>query len=188
MLTESQSWFAIHIRMHDHNTVDTVLRHKGYEVFDPSYNDTRLIGGREKSVRKPLFPGYLFCSLDPHYRLPVLTVPGVISILGVGNMLTPVAPEEIDAIRRTVASGLPVEPYRLLQPGEPVRVKKGPLAGIVGVVVNYKGKCRLVITVKALNDRSVSVELDRSAITPLQSPLVMADPRAPARAAGYWTA
>jgi transcription termination/antitermination protein NusG len=150
-------------------------------VFGPSYTDTRLVGGREKSFRKPLFPGYLFCSFDPYCRLPVLTVPGVISILGVGNSPTPVEPHEIDAIRRTVASGLPVEPFRLVQPGEPVRVKHGPLSGIEGVVVNYKGKCRLVITVKPLNDRSISVELDRSAIVPLERSPIVACPQATGR-------
>jgi transcription antitermination factor NusG len=91
----------------------------------------------------------------------------VIRILGNGNALTPVPTEEIEAIRRAVASGLPVEPFDLLQPGEPVQVQTGPLAGIKGEVVYHKGKHRLVIRVTALNDRAVSVEVDHTNVARL---------------------
>ena len=180
-------WFAVHTRMHNQGQVETTLRYKGYDVFGPTHAVTRRIGGREKIVQKPLFPAYLFCSLDPQHRLPVLTVPGVISILGVGNVPTPVDTEVIEAIRRAVASGLPLEPFRLMQPGEPVRVKHGPLEGIEGTFVNYRGRSRLVIVVKALNDRSVSVEMDRSAVTPLPPPVTANRPRVPVSEVGYWS-
>jgi transcriptional antiterminator RfaH len=160
----SPPWFALHVRMHDHGRVETALHHKGYDVFAPTYLTTRVAAGRERPVQKPLFPGYLFCSLDPQYRLPVLTVPGVIRILGLGTSVTPVPTDEIESIRRTVNSGLPFEPFRLLEPGELVEVQSGPLAGIKGVVVYHKGKYRVVVTVTALNDRAVSVEVDRAAI------------------------
>lgn len=157
-------WFALHIRMYDHENVEAALQHKGFEVFAPSYAAKRTVSGRERNVRAPLFPGYLFCSLDPYNRLPVLTVPGVIGILGTGNSLTPVSADEIEAVRRLVTSGLPCEPFRLVQPGEFVEVRGGALAGLKGVVVHHKGKYRLVIRVTALNDRAVSVEVDRDQV------------------------
>lgn len=157
-------WFAVHIRIYKHENVETSLRNKGFEVFAPSYMARRVVAGRERQIPAPLFPGYLFCSLDASERLPVLTIPGVIRILGTGNALTVVPADEIEAIRRTVASGLPVEPFDLLQPGEPVQVQSGPLAGIKGEVVYHKGKHRLVIRVTALNDRAVSVEVDQSIV------------------------
>jgi transcription antitermination factor NusG len=167
-------WFAVHIRIYKKEIVQQSLRHKGFEVFAPSYTARRVVAGRERKFAAPLFPGYLFCALDPRYRLPVLTVPGVIGILGNTFTPTPIPAEEIEAIRRTVVSGLPFEPFHLLQPGEPVQVQTGPLAGVKGVVVHYKGKCRLVIRVTALNDRAVSVEVDQSMVarlahSPIQS-------------------
>jgi transcription termination/antitermination protein NusG len=166
----SNPWFAVHIRIYKHENVETSLRHKGYEVFAPSYTAKRVVSGRERQFPAPLFPGYLFCALDPHDRLPVLTVPGVIGILGTTYTPTAIPAEEIEAIRRTVASGLPFEPFDLLQPGDPVQVQRGPLAGIKGVVVHHKGRCRLVIQVTALNDRAVSVEVDQSSVAPLILP------------------
>jgi transcription antitermination factor NusG len=102
-------------------------------------------------------------------RMPVLTVPGVIGILGTGSNVTPVPTHEIEAVRRTIESGLPYEPFWLLEPGELVEVQTGPLTGLKGVVVHSKGKYRLVITVTALNDRAVSVEVDRAAVTPIRT-------------------
>jgi transcriptional antiterminator NusG len=160
----SLSWFALHIRIYKHETVETSLRHKGFEVFAPTYIARRSVAGSERQTRVPLFPGYLFCAFDARERLPVLTVPGVIRILGTGNALTTVPEAEIDAVRRTVASGLPLEPLDSLQPGEPVIVKHGPLAGIRGEVIYHKGKHRLVIRVKALNDRAVAIEVDEAIV------------------------
>ena len=165
----SLSWFAIHIRTYYRESVHVSLRHKGFEVFAPSYIARRRVAGREKRIPAALFPGYLFCSPDPDHCLPVLTVPGVIRIPGNGIALTPVPADEIDAIRRAVASGLPVEPFDLLQPGEPVQVQTGPLAGIKGEVVYHKGRHRLPIRVMALNQRAVSVEADHTNVARLAS-------------------
>jgi transcription antitermination factor NusG len=82
--------------------------------------------------------------------------------------LTPVSAGEIDAIRRTMTSGLPFEPFNLLQPGEPVEVITGPLAGITGFVLKRKDKNCLVITVSVLNHRAVSVQLNRDAVIQLK--------------------
>jgi hypothetical protein len=111
----------------------------------------------------------------------------VIRILATGNALTEVPAEEVEAIRRTVSSGLQVEPLDWLQPGEPVLVQKGPLAGIRGEVVYHKGKHRLVIRVTALNDRAVSVELDEASVTRL-SPSAVPAGRVNTSAAWYYQA
>jgi transcription antitermination factor NusG len=116
-------------------------------------------------------------AFDPGYRLPVLTIPGVIRILGTSTALTPIPEAEIEAIRRTITSGLNYEPIESFQPGEPVQVQKGPLAGIRGEVVYHKGKQRLVIKISALNDRAVSVEVDQTIVARLASPMSFAPGR-----------
>jgi transcription antitermination factor NusG len=160
----SLPWFALHIRIYQNDSVKASLHNKGFEVFAPSYTARRVVAGHERQIPAPLFPGYMFCTLDAAEPLPVLKIPGVIRILGTGSALTVIPAEEIEAIRRTVASGLPLEPLTLLQPGEPVQVRRGPLAGIRGEVVYHKGKRRLVIRVSALNDRAVSIEVDQTSV------------------------
>jgi transcriptional antiterminator NusG len=171
--TKSIQWFAVHIRTYHRANVETSLRHKGYEVFAPSYVAARIVAGRERKISAPLFPGYVMCAFDAADRMPILTVPGVIRILGTSTALTPIPESDIEAIRRTMSSGLNYEPIGLFQTGAPVQVQRGPLAGIRGEVVYHKGKQRLVIRVAALNDRAVCVEVDQTTITRLDSPLYM---------------
>ena len=178
MRPEALSWFALHVRMHEYYNVEKALHSKGYEVFAPTHDPARTKARRARA-RVALFPGYLFCSLDPYQRTPVLTVPGVIRILGVGGGagVIPVPASEIESLRRTVNSGLPLEAVRLLEPGEPVEVQTGPLSGVRGVVVYHKGKYRVVITVSALNNRAVAVEVDRSALVTVTSEPAAPEPQ-----------
>jgi transcriptional antiterminator NusG len=165
----NHSWYALHIRSRHQQYVAEALNLKGYEIFAPSYRVVHQSGDRKKIVEKPLFPGYMFCALDPNERLPVLTVHGVISILGTGSRLTPVEPEEVESVRRMVQAGVPTEPYQLLEPGVALRIEHGPLRGVRGVLVTHRGSRRLVITVGLLN-RSIAAEIDSHSVTTVSFP------------------
>ena len=47
--------------------------------FSRCTNVRRRWSDRFKSVELPLFPGYVFCRLNPRFRLPLMTIPGVMS-------------------------------------------------------------------------------------------------------------
>jgi transcriptional antiterminator NusG len=113
-----------------------------------------------------LFPGYVFCRLNPLDRLPVLTAPGVVDLVGFGKIPAPVPDQEIETVRRMVQSGLFVMPWPFLELGHRVLIERGPLAGVEGNLEEVKGKCRLVVSVQLLQ-RSVSAEVDRDWIRPL---------------------
>ena len=44
---------------------------------------------RIEELEEPYFPGYIFCRFDPRNRLPILTTPGVQSVLGIGKSERP---------------------------------------------------------------------------------------------------
>jgi hypothetical protein len=56
-------------------------------------------------------------------------------------------------------SGLRLEPHPLLKIGERVRIKRGPLAALQGLLVRQKNVYRLVISVEMLG-RAAAVEVD----------------------------
>jgi transcription antitermination factor NusG len=132
---------------------------KEYEVFMPSYQSKRAWSDRTKVVECALFPGYLFCRMDLRRRVPLLDTPGVTSIVGVGKYAMPVPEDEIAAIRKVVASGLPVSPSQFLKVGQFVYINQGPLAGVEGIVIASKNRSRLVVSVEMLQ-RSVTVEIE----------------------------
>jgi transcription antitermination factor NusG len=116
-----------------------------------------------KLVEWPLFPGYLFCQFDLKSRLPILSVPGVNYIVGIGKAAEPIAEPEIEV----VGSGLYYERHPYLATGQLVRVEQGSLAGAVGRVILQKNAARLIVSIDILM-RSVSTEIDRSWVKPIE--------------------
>jgi transcription antitermination factor NusG len=159
-------WFALHVRSRSEKMVSASLRSKGYEEFLPLYRSRNHWSDRVKDVDLPLFPGYVFCRLDPSRRLPVLTTPGVVAIIGSGKIAQPVEPEELAAIQSLVKSGLPAVPWPFLKAGEHVRIEHGALEGFEGILTAVKKEFRVVLSVTLLQ-RSVAVEIDRSFIRPI---------------------
>jgi transcription antitermination factor NusG len=161
-------WFAVRVRSNHERIVELHLRERGYEQFAPSYKLERQWTDRKKEVDQFLFPGYVFCRFDPHDRLPVLTVPGVVGLVGFGKVPAPIPEQEMERVRRLVQSGLLVTPFPFLELGQTVLIERGPLAGMEGILTETKGKYRLVVSIQLLR-RSVSAEVDRNCVRPIRS-------------------
>ena len=157
----SRPWFALNTRFRYEDFAANHLRGKGYEVFLPVYKCRRRWSDRVKQLELPLFPGYLFCRFDVMNRLPILTTPGMIQIVGFGKTPVPVDEAEILALQTAIGSGLDREPWPFLQVGQKVKIECGALRGVEGILLNIKGGHRLVLSVSLLQ-RSVAVEVDSS--------------------------
>lgn len=160
------NWYALGVEPRHEKVVGAHLNDFGYESFVPLYRTRRRWSDRVKELELPLFSCYVFSKFPFHNRVPILRVPGVRNVLSARNAPAPVLEEEIAAIRRIIASGLPVQPWPSLKAGQRVRVKSGPLRDIEGVLVRFKRTWQVVVTVQLLN-RAVAVELDRDLVTPL---------------------
>ncbi len=157
-------WYAIRTRARMEPVTLTALTGKGYDAYLPVYKSRRKWSDRVVELNVPLFPGYLFCRFDVIRRLPVLTTPGVISIVSFGREPQPISEPEIEAVRTVLLSGALAEPCPFLHEGQKVRVVRGALEGLEGILVKKKTQFRMVISVTMLQ-RSVSVEIDSDWIT-----------------------
>jgi transcription antitermination factor NusG len=162
-------WYAIRVRSKFEKIVSTALSGKGYQEFVPLYRSRRKWSDRSMDLDLPLFPGYLFCRLDVQKRLPILTTPGVISIVGTGKVPVSIPEQEIEAIQTVINSGLNVVPWPRLAVGTKVVIEEGPLQGLEGVTLAVDKKYRLLVSVPLLQ-RSVSVEIDREWVRPVPEP------------------
>jgi transcription antitermination factor NusG len=158
-------WFALQTRFRYEGFVARHLRGRGFAPFLPVYKCRRRWSDRAKEIELPLFPGYLFCRFDPHQRLPILSTPGLLQVVGTGKTPTPVEESQIAAVEQIVKSGLPRQPWPFLKAGQSVRINNGPLSGLEGVLLSFKGSERLVVSVNLLQ-RSVAVDLDRAWVVP----------------------
>jgi transcription antitermination factor NusG len=159
------SWWAIYTRHQHEKAVAQVLTTKGFEVFLPLYDSVRRWKDRSKILSLPLFPGYVFLRGGLNRRLQVITTPGIHTILYHGERPAVIPDEQMDAIRSALNGPARVEPHPYLRRGERVRVTRGSLEGVVGILVRKKSLYRLILSVEMLA-QSVSVEIDAADVEP----------------------
>ncbi len=167
MEVEPYPWFALRVRSKHERVTSLHLQRRGFEEFSPSYRAESQWSDRKKTTDRFLFPGYVFCRFNPRDRLPILTAPGVVGLVGFGDGPTPIPDIEIEQVRTMVQSGLLVTPWPFLELGQTVRLESGPLRGLEGIVEEVKGQLRLVVSIRLLQ-RSVSTEIDRIWVRPVQ--------------------
>ncbi|HVW87652.1 MAG TPA: UpxY family transcription antiterminator [Bryobacteraceae bacterium] len=165
MESEAQ-WFALAVVPRKEKITAQTLRAKGYEDFLPSYTVRRRWSDRMKNVEFPLFPGYVFCRFDAKVRLPILKIPTVMSVVGLGKTPEPIPDHEIGALQAVCKAGVHAIPCPFLTAGAKVRINEGPLAGVEGILIEANDT-RLVLSITLLQ-RSVSVEVDRDWIAPVR--------------------
>jgi transcription antitermination factor NusG len=159
-------WWALYTRHQHEKTVADVLMSKGFDVFLPVYESVRRWKDRRKVLSLPLFPGYVFVRGRPTRRLHVLSTPGVHMILCRGEETATIPEEEIESIRRTISGNFVVEPHPFLKCGDRVRVTRGSLSGVEGILIRKKNVFRLVLSVEMLA-QSVAVEIDAADVEPV---------------------
>jgi hypothetical protein len=105
----------------------------------------RSYGARRRESLNPLFPGYVFFDCGAVERQQVLATNKVARILPSAD------PEklyrELLSIQIALAADATLSEFRFGAPGSPVAIKRGPLAGLEGILVQHKGRARLVLEV-----------------------------------------
>lgn len=91
---------------------------------------------------------------------------GVTQIVGNGKTAIAIADAEIEALQLAVRSGIPAQPWPYLRTGEYVQINYGHLAGLQGILVNFKGNHRVVLSVTLLQ-RSLALEVELDWLSPV---------------------
>src|SRR5262245_33035789 len=157
-------WFAIWTRSRPEQVVREQLEQKHVEAFLPTLPRWSRWKDRKKKIDWPLFPGYCFARFDPDDALPVLKVPGVVSIVSFEGRPAPIPDYELESIRLLVGSELQFDPCPLIHEGMMVEVVQGPLKGVVGRLLRKDARhARLVLSVDLIG-QAVSVEVDAASV------------------------
>ena len=166
---EGLKWYALHVHARKEQLVASQLQTRNLECFLPTYKSLRKWSDRTKEIQQALFPGYVFCRFDFENRQPVVMTTGVTQVVGTGKTAIPIADSEIEALQFAVSSGIPAQPWPYLRTGEYVQVNYGQLAGLQGILVNFKGNHRVVLSVTLLQ-RSLALEVELDWLSPVAEP------------------
>jgi transcription antitermination factor NusG len=156
-------WRVLWTRSNCEQLVHDQLTAKGLELFLPTVEAWSRRGGVRARGLVPLFRSYLFLrhAVDKPTYLEVCKTRGLVRMLGERwDQLEAVADPEIDAIKKLLRSDLPIFPHPYLREGQRVRITRGPLADVEGVLVRGNPKKGLFVVSVELLRRSVAVQLD----------------------------
>ena len=159
-------WFALRVKSRHEKAVALAARGKGFEEFLPLYRWRQTWSDRSKWVEMPLFPGYVFCRLDPARRLPLLTIPGVLNFVSLGKTPIPIDDAEIASVQTAVQSDVVTEPCSFVDKGQRVRLERGPLAGTEGILIEAAERQQVVVNITILR-RSIAVKVESHWVEPL---------------------
>ena len=167
-------WHVLWTRSHCEQLVHDQLAGKQFELFLPKFEAWTRRAGTRCLSGTPLFPGYLFLRhvLDKASYIEVRTARGLVTILGERWDRPAVLPDsEIEAIRLMVGAKVPARAHPYLREGRRVRITRGSLAGLEGILVRRMMNQGLLVLSMNLLQRSVAVEVDCTAVEPVSTSL-----------------
>jgi len=162
----SLAWHALSVKHQHERAIEAALIQKGFEAYSPVVRSRRQWSDRTKEIELPLFAGYVFCRFEYEAKARVIATPAVSRAVEFGGMPAVVPDSEIAAVRAVVDSKQLMRPWPHLKPGDRVRVEKGPLRGVEGVLLREKDAVELIVSVELLQ-RSVAVQVDALSVVPL---------------------
>ncbi len=159
-------WYTLYTRAQHEKCVFEELKRRTMESFLPLYESVRRWKDRQVTLELPLFQGYVFVQMALRDKLRALAVPGVVRLVGFGGVPASLPDEQVDALRANTPSLVRARPHAYLTTGRRVRVIRGPLRGLEGILLRRKSAFRLVVSVNLIM-RSVSLEVDAGDVEPL---------------------
>jgi len=171
--TQVSQWYAAYTKHNHERKVAAFLSQKEVEVFLPLYLSVRQWKDRKKRLSLPIFPGYVFFRLPLDKRATVLGTPGVFFIVESGGKASPIPVQDIQSMQIMMNSQAAIAPHPFLHTGDRVRITRGPLEGVVGILQRMKSQYRLVLCVEALR-QAIAVEIDSADVEKSSDPLAKA--------------
>ncbi|MCX6034433.1 MAG: transcription termination/antitermination protein NusG [Chloroflexi bacterium] len=169
-IPEGPAWYVIHcysgyenkVRHNLEQRIETMgMKDKVFDVVVPTQEEIEVRDGKRRTVERHIFPGYVLVNmaLSEESWFVVRNTPGVTGFVGMGNLPTPLRPEEVAQILKRMEAEAPTIKVTF-KVGERVRIVDGPFndfRGVVAVIDMERTKVRVLVS---FFGRETPVELD----------------------------
>ena len=167
---DPSDWFVVHcysgyekkVRHNLEQRIETMgMRDMIFDVIIPTQEEVEVKDGKRRTVERHIFPGYVLVNLilTEDSWFVVRNTPGVTGFVGMGNLPTPLRPEEVAQIIKRMESDSPMVNVTF-KVGERVRIVDGPFNDFRGVVKDIDMERTKVRVMVSFFGRETPVELD----------------------------
>jgi transcriptional antiterminator NusG len=169
-IPEGPAWYVIHcysgyenkVRHNLEQRIETMgMKDKVFDVVVPTQEEIEVRDGKRRTVERHIFPGYVLVNmlLSEESWFVVRNTPGVTGFVGMGNLPTPLRPEEVSQILKRMEAEAPMVKVTF-KVGERVRIVDGPFNDFRGVVSEIDMERTKVRVLVSFFGRETPVELD----------------------------
>jgi len=169
-IPDGPAWYVIHcysgyenkVRHNLEQRIETMgMKDKVFDVVVPTQEEIEVRDGKRRTVERHIFPGYVLVNmlLSEESWFVVRNTPGVTGFVGMGNLPTPLRPEEVAQILKRMEADAPTVKVTF-KVGERVRIVDGPFNDFRGVVSEIDMERTKVRVMVSFFGRETPVELD----------------------------
>lgn len=162
MLSQAhKKWYAIRVRPRQEKKVKKLLDLKSIENYLPLKEEMRQWSDRKRKIETPVVSGYLFVKIDINERENVYLTDGFSSFINEKGSAVVIPDDQIERLRFMVKkSNGEVEFSEMkITTGDKIRIVKGELEGLIGILRESQGKYKVVIQIDGLGCAKASVPL-----------------------------
>jgi len=144
-------WFALYTTPRAEKKVFQRLGEEGYVAYLPLLATIKQWSDRKKKVEVPLISSYVFIQTDILSLQKVREVFGVVGVLNHLSKPAVVKDVEIENLKILLreSNAVKVLAETRIPKGTPMQVVKGQMTGVIGEMVHYKGKVKVIVRVEA---------------------------------------
>jgi transcriptional antiterminator RfaH len=141
-------WYALRTRSRTEKKVSIELKRQYIEAYLPLQKQLKQWSDRKKWVEEPLISSYLFVKIEEKDYFRVLNTSGVVGFVSFSGRPARVKEEQIDFLKRITCtnSDLTLSNINLVS-GDFVDINSGPLAGLSGELITFKGTRKVAVKI-----------------------------------------
>ncbi len=146
------NWYAIRVKSRSEKKVYADLTELKIEAYLPLQRKLRQWSDRKKWVETPLISGYVFVYISRKEYETVLRIYNVVSYIYFEGKAAVIRESDINLIKRMLGQTeneveITIEEFK---PGQMVEIIAGPLIGVVGELIDFKGKNKVALRIPPL--------------------------------------
>jgi transcription antitermination factor NusG len=158
----NKHWLAAYVKMHHEKKIRDLLTSMGIEHFLPVKRELHQWSDRKKEVERVLIPMMIFVRVNNVEKMSVLSLPAVLRYMALRGEHRPaiIPDKQMDRFRFMLDHADDDVTFRVeaLNPGDKIRVIKGPLTGLEGELVTIDGQSSIAVRIDALGCALVRID------------------------------
>ena len=164
-----QAWYLIYSKPQQERLAYENLERQGYQSYLPLIRNRRRRQGRYVAIIEPMFPRYLFVHLSDETDNwgPIRSTIGVVNLVRFGMRAARVSDSLISMMQFRDQEGVQALQPAELEPGDPVRIVEGVMAGYEAVFQARTGKERVLLLLQLAQDRTARIQVSANDIEPV---------------------